>query len=262
MLASTIAAACPACGSPRLDTKGFGTQQVEAEAEKLFEGARILRMDTDTTGGKNSYQNLIQAFEQRRADILIGTQMIAKGLDFDNVSVVGILNADNAFKSPDFRAFERGFQLLSQVAGRAGRKKQGRVVIQTYEPTHEVIRNVLTSDYRAMYREVLKQRREFGYPPFRRMVRIVLRHKTPQTLDDAAGLLAARMRELFGQNVLGPDYYYIPRINNYFIQHLYVKLSDSLSLTGAKSAIRRAAAILTAEKMFRSVRITIDVDPQ
>lgn len=254
--------ACPVCGSPRLDTKGFGTQQVEDEAARLFESARILRMDTDTTSGKNSYRNILQTFEQGRADILIGTQMIAKGLDFDHVSLVGILNADNVFKSPDFRAFERGFQLLSQVAGRAGRKEQGRVVIQTYDPQHEVIRHVLTSDYRAMYRTILSHRLEFHYPPFCRMVRIVLRHKTPQTLDAAAGLLAGRLRELFAENVLGPDYYYIPRINNYFIQHLYVKLPESVSLSGAKNAIRNAVAVLTAEKAFRNVRIVIDVDPQ
>ena len=253
---------CPVCGSPRLDTKGFGTQQVEDEAARLFESARILRMDTDTTSGKNSYRNILQTFEQGRADILIGTQMIAKGLDFDHVSLVGILNADNVFKSPDFRAFERGFQLLSQVAGRAGRKEQGRVVIQTYDPQHEVIRHVLTSDYRAMYRTILSHRLEFHYPPFCRMVRIVLRHKTPQTLDAAAGLLAGRLRELFAENVLGPDYYYIPRINNYFIQHLYVKLPESVSLSGAKNAIRNAVAVLTAEKAFRNVRIVIDVDPQ
>lgn len=254
--------ACPVCGSPRLDTKGFGTQQVEDEAARLFESARILRMDTDTTSGKNSYRNILQTFEQGRADILIGTQMIAKGLDFDHVSLVGILNADNVFKSPDFRAFERGFQLLSQVAGRAGRKEQGRVVIQTYDPQHEVIRHVLTSDYRAMYRTILSHRLEFHYPPFCRMVRIVLRHKTPQTLDAAAGLLAGHLRELFAENVLGPDYYYIPRINNYFIQHLYVKLPESVSLSGAKNAIRNAVAVLTAEKAFRNVRIVIDVDPQ
>ncbi len=258
----TVPATCPCCGSPRLDTKGFGTQQVEDEAEKIFEGARILRMDTDTTSGKNSYQNIIQAFEDRKADILIGTQMIAKGLDFDHVSVVGILNADNVFKNPDFRAFERGYQLLSQVAGRSGRKKKGRVIIQTYEPNHEVIRNVLSSDYAAMYREVLKLRREFLYPPFCRMIRIVLRHKTPQTLDTAANLLAGRMRELFGAGVLGPDYYYIPRINSLFIKHMYIKLPESAPLGWAKEAIRKSAALLTAEKAFRSVRITIDVDPQ
>ena len=135
-------------------------------------------------------------------------------------------------------------------------------MIQTYDPQHEVIRHVLTSDYRAMYRTILSHRLEFGYPPFCRMVRIVLRHKTPQTLDAAASLLAGRLRELFAENVLGPDYYYIPRINNYFIQHLYVKLPESISLSGAKNAIRNAVAVLTAEKAFRNVRIVIDVDPQ
>lgn len=258
----TMPTACPRCGSVRLDTKGFGTQQVEAEAEKLFPGARILRMDTDTTSGKNSYQSIIRAFEQREADILIGTQMIAKGLDFDHVSTVGILNADNVFKNPDFRAFERGYQLLSQVAGRAGRKKQGTVVIQTYEPSHEVIRHVVATDYPSMYGELIKHRREFFYPPFCRMVRIVLRHKTPQTLDAAAGLFAGKMREYFGPNVLGPDYYYIPRINNLFIQHLYIKLSPSAPLSRSKELIKHAAACLTAEKAFRSLRVTLDVDPQ
>lgn len=253
---------CPVCGSPRIDTRGFGTQQVEDEAGKLFPQARILRMDTDTTSRKNAYDDMIRDFEQHRADILIGTQMIAKGLDFDRVSLVGILNADNAFKSADFRAFERGFQLLQQVAGRAGRKKRGRVILQTYEPQHEVIRNLLGGDYPAMFRRVLASRKEFFYPPFCRMVRVVLRHKTPQTLDSAARWLAVRLRELFGANVLGPDYYYIPRINNYFIQHLFVKLPENQALSWAKNEIRQSAALLTAEKTFRNVRITIDVDPQ
>lgn len=260
--AENLPARCPVCGSPRIDTKGFGTQQVEDEAGKLFPEARILRMDTDTTGGKNAYDNIIRDFEQYRADILIGTQMVAKGLDFEKVSLVGILNADNAFKGADFRAFERGFQLLQQVAGRAGRKKQGRVILQTYEPQHEVIRNLIDGDYPAMFRRVLASREEFSYPPFCRMVRVILRHKTPQTLDAAARWLAARLRSLFGANVLGPDYYYIPRINNYFIQHLFVKLPEGQALSWAKNEIRQSTAMLTAEKTFRNVRITIDVDPQ
>ena len=188
--------------------------------------------------------------------------MVAKGLDFDNVTLVGILNADNVFKSPDFRAFERGFQLLHQVAGRAGRKKKGRVVVQTYEPEHVVLQNLLAGDYASMFRQILEHRKEFTYPPYSRMARIVLRHKTPQTLDTAARLLAGELRKAFGENVLGPDYYYIRRINNYFIQHLYIKLPESQPLFPAKNFIRKTVDRLTAEPMFRSIRTSIDIDPQ
>ena len=252
---------CPQCGSVRLDTKGFGTEQVEAEAAKLFPDARILRMDLDTTGGKNSYQSIITAFENGQADILIGTQMIAKGLDFGNVSLVGILNADYSFKNADFRAFERGYQLLSQIGGRAGRKERGQVILQTYEPEHEVIRNVVNGGYQSMYRDVMKHRRQFIYPPFCRMIRVVLRHKETETLDAAAAVFAGRLRQILPDNVLGPDYYQITSITSLYIEHLYKKLPQEVSLKGVKEYLSKLSSAFSSSREYRTVRITIDVDP-
>lgn len=252
---------CPQCGSARLDTKGFGTEQVETEAAKLFPQARILRMDLDTTGGKNSYQSIITSFENGQADILIGTQMIAKGLDFGNVSLVGILNADNSFKNADFRAFERGYQLLSQVAGRAGRRERGQVVLQTYEPEHEVVRNVMSGDYASMYCEVIKHRQQFTYPPFCRMIRVVLRHRETETLDAAGAVFAEQMRRILPDNILGPDYYHIPRINSLYIKHLYIKLPQDVSLKGVKEYLTKLSSAFSSSREYRAVRITIDVDP-
>ena len=252
---------CPKCGSIRLDTKGFGTEQVQIEAEELFPDAKILRMDSDTTSGKNSYQNIITAFENQEANILIGTQMLSKGLDFDHVSLVGILNADNTFKNESFRAYERGFQLLSQVSGRSGRKSQGQVLIQTYEPLHPVIQNVISYNYTSMYESILAERSKFFYPPFCRMARIVFKHKDPNVVSVGADLYANELKNKWKGEVLGPEFYHIPRINNLYIKHLYLKFPPYVSLSGTKTALRRLADILTNAKEYKSLRIIIDIDP-
>ena len=187
--------------------------------------------------------------------------MIAKGLDFGNVSLVGILNADYSFKNADFRAFERGYQLLSQIGGRAGRRERGQVILQTYEPEHEVIRNVVNGGYQSMYRDVMKHRRQFVYPPFCRMIRVVLRHKETETLDAAAAVFAGRLRQILPDNVLGPDYYHIPRINSLYIKHLYIKLPQEVSLKGVKEYLSKLSSAFSSSREYRTVRITIDVDP-
>ncbi|MDD4819928.1 MAG: primosomal protein N' [Flavobacteriales bacterium] len=252
---------CPVCGSVRLETKGFGTEQVQIEAEKLFPDAKILRMDLDTTGAKNSYQNIITTFENREADILIGTQMLSKGLDFDHVALVGILNADNTFKNESFRAYERGYQLLSQVSGRSGRKNEGEVIIQTYDPLHPVIQNVISSDYISMYHSVIGERKNFFFPPFCRMARIVFKHKNIDTVNIAADLYTQELKKVWTGEVLGPEFYHIPRINSLYIKHIYLKFPSEVSLSGTKKTLRYLADVLSCTKEYRSLRITIDIDP-
>lgn len=252
---------CPVCGGMHLDTKGLGTQQVEEEARRLFPDARILRMDSDTTTGKDSHLRIITAFEKGEADILIGTQMVSKGLDFDRVALVGILNADNTFKSSDFRSYERGFQMLCQISGRAGRKDAGRVILQTYDPTHPVIRNITRTDYINMYHEIMRERKEFYYPPYCRMIRVVLRHKDPYTLDVASRTFASWLSQLYRGTIIGPEDNPIPRINNLYIKQLYIKIPMGENPSGVKDIIRRVSSAITREKTFRTVRITIDVDP-
>ena len=252
---------CPVCGGMHLDTRGLGTQQVEEEARRLFPDARILRMDSDTTTGKESHTRIINAFEKGEADILIGTQMVSKGLDFDRVALVGILNGDNTFKSSDFRSYERGFQMLCQISGRAGRKDTGRVILQTYDPTHTVIRNVCRTDYENMYHDIMRERSEFYYPPLCRMIRVVLRHKDPHILDVACRTYSSWLSQLYQGTIIGPQDNHIPRINNLYIKHLFIKIPQRENPAVVKEVIRRVTGALTREKSFRTVRITIDVDP-
>jgi len=203
---------CPDCGNTGLQMKGFGTEKVEDELSLIFPKATIMRMDLDTTRSKTSYQKIISDFEERRIDILVGTQMVTKGLDFDNVSIVGILNADNLISYPDFRSFERSFQLMAQVSGRAGRKfKRGKVIIQTYRPNHEVIQYVLANNYSLMAKSQLMERRTFKYPPFYRMIEIQLQHKSEQIASAAAGELAAMLKEKLGNRILGPEFPIVSR---------------------------------------------------
>ncbi|MBS3773587.1 MAG: primosomal protein N', partial [Bacteroidales bacterium] len=197
---------CPACESQQIATRGFGTEKVEDEIPLFLPDARVKRMDLDSTRSRNAYENIIASFENHEIDILVGTQMVSKGLDFDNVSVVGILNADNMLNFPDFRAFERSYHLMAQVSGRAGRKKkQGRVVIQTSQPNHSIIKNVLENDFYGMYQSQLRERKEFMYPPYYRLVKILLKHRNREVLNDASELLKKELQKMFGYRVLGPQ---------------------------------------------------------
>jgi primosomal protein N' (replication factor Y) len=253
---------CSACGSHELKMLGFGTEKIEEDIQAIFPEANIQRMDLETTRNKNSYQKIIQDFETGKTNILVGTQMVTKGLDFDNVSVVGIMNADKMMKFPDYRSIERSYQLMMQVAGRAGRRgKQGRVFVQTYNPTHWLFDLIRKGDYQSLYNHEENERHHFGYPPFIRMMRITIKHKD----DNVAGLAAERAKKLLtdisGKHVLGPERPYIPKINNYYLWQFMIKQLRNKNLAEEKKAIRKALWELTAEPEFKSVRVSIDVDP-
>ena len=253
---------CGSCGSPGLATRGFGTEKIEDEIKIVFPSARVGRMDQDTTRNKNSFNRIIKAFEEHQIDILIGTQMISKGLDFENLTVVGILNADNLLNYPDFRAHERSFQLMEQVSGRAGRrKKQGRVIIQTSDPANKIIRLVLRHDYEGMYRMQARERMAFSYPPFCRMVRINLKHRERATLNYFADILGNDLRTVFGKRVLGPEFPVISQIQLWYIKTILVKIEKQKPLTKAKEMIAVAIERLQKEKGASALRIAVDVDP-
>ncbi len=258
-----VPAVCPECRGPRLNMKGFGTEKVEEELGIFFPGARIARMDLDTTRTKHSHQQIISDFEAKRIDMLVGTQMVTKGLDFDHVSLVCILNADNMLSYPDFRSAERSFQLMAQVSGRSGRKyKQGRVIIQTGNPGHPVIRNVVVHDYEAMFRRELAERQRYGYPPFTRMILLKIKHKDPDLLNKAAAELARELRITFGKRILGPEYPVVSRIMNYYIKHILVKMERSATVSVMKEKMTETIGKFRQGEEFRQVRVIIDVDPQ
>lgn len=253
---------CENCNSSGMVTRGFGTQKIEDEIKIVFPSARVERMDQDTTGSRNSFNRIIKAFEEHRTDILIGTQMISKGLDFENLTVVGILNADNLLHYPDFRAHERSFQLMEQVSGRAGRRqKQGKVVIQTSDPDNRIIRLMLQHDYQNMYRSQIEERRAFNYPPFCRMIRINLKHKSRADLNSFADILGNDLKGMFGKRVLGPEYPLISQIQSWYIKTLLIKIEKEKSLAKAREMIRAALDRLEKEKGAGGLRIGVDVDP-
>ena len=253
---------CPDCGHTHLVMKGFGTEKIEEELSLIFPKATIARMDLDSTRSRFAHQKLIASFEERKVDILVGTQMVTKGLDFDNVSLVGILNADSLLSYPDFRAFERGFQLMAQVAGRAGRKnKQGKVLIQAYNPSHPILSMVLEHNYHAMYQSQLIERERFNYPPFCRIVQLSLRHVDADLINKAADELARRLRALFGKRVLGPEYPTVSRIRNQYLKNILIKFEKGIPLPKAKDEIRNAIMKLNAHPEYKAVRVVIDVDP-
>lgn len=254
---------CPACGSAHLEYKGFGTEKVEDELSVLLPEARIMRMDLDTTRSKNAFQSILNDLEEKRIDILVGTQMVAKGLDFAEVTVIGIINADSLLKYPDFRANERSFQMLAQVSGRAGRRgKQGKVVIQTYDPDHRVIKQVIDNDYHDLYNNEISERKNFKYPPFYRMIQLDVKHKDPEKLFQQAEYLAAELRKHFGERVIGPEYPLISRIRNYYIKTIHLKFErDAVSLNKAKDAIRNIILQFQTTKLSTGSIVQPDVDP-
>lgn len=251
---------CPACKSTHIHTKGLGTERIEEETELIFSGAHVARMDLDSTRTKNAHQQIINDFEDGKTDILIGTQMITKGLDFDNVNVVGILNADNMLNFPDFRAHERGFQLMAQVSGRAGRRnKRGQVVIQTYNPDHPIIKLVLQHDYVSMCTQQLQQRRQFKYPPYNRLIQITLRHQDSAKLNEAAAYLAHNLKLKFAKKVFGPEYPVVSRIRNFYLKNILIKLDrDNFVQSHKEELIKITDEFL---KKHPSVKLAIDVDP-
>ena len=257
-----VATRCGACGDTNVQTKGFGTEKVEEDLAHFFPNAKVARMDLDTTRAKNSYQQIIADFESRSIDVLIGTQMVAKGLDFDHVSLVGILNADSMLGYPDFRSYERSFQLMAQVGGRAGRKnKQGMVVLQTYKPEHHVVQNVLKTDFKSQYAQELVHRKQFNYPPFTRLISITMKHKDRQTLDGAASIFIDALRERLGKRVLGPEYPSVNRVRNLYQKVALIKVEVKSSIVSVKDILKEEIDNFRVNKDLRSVRIIIDVDP-
>ncbi len=252
---------CVACGSFDLDTKGFGTEQIEQELTELFPDAKVKRMDHDTTRGKHAYAKIIEAFEQQDIDILVGTQMLTKGLDFRNVSLVGIMNADSLLNFPDFRAHERTYQMLTQVSGRAGRTKtRGKVIIQTFNPYHQILKQVSTGDFDTMFKEQLYERSQFKYPPFTRIIRITFRHRDYNKINESSLWFAQALRNITSVEVLGPEFPAISRIRNQYIKHLIIKIPKSVSLGVTKKNIKRIQNSFDAISQFRSVRVIYNVD--
>ena len=253
---------CPACGSVHIEQKGFGTERVEEELSLIFPDVKIARLDLDSTRTKNGMQQIISDFQDKKTQILIGTQMVAKGLDFDNVSLIGVINADTLLNYPDFRAFERSYQLLAQVAGRAGRRdKQGKVCIQAYDDSHRIIKQVVANDYAQMYADEMAERKQFNYPPFTRLIFINVKHKEANILNLAAQTLANSLRAQLGNRVLGPEQPLVARIRNYYIKQIIIKTEKSIAIQKVKSILKDTIKDFNAQKDFKSVITQIDVDP-
>ncbi len=253
---------CPACAGTDLRHRGFGTEKIEDNIRTLFSEARVARMDLDTTRTRAAYERIIADFEQGRTDILIGTQMVSKGLDFDHVSVVGILNADTMLNYPDFRAYERAFQLMAQVAGRAGRKnKRGRVVLQTSSAGHPIIAQVIRNDYEAMASGQMAERKLFHYPPYFRLVYVYLKHRNESQLEQMAQVMGERLRACFGERILGPDKPPVSRIQTLFIRKIMVKIETAASMSQARQLLRQIQSEMQADERFKSLLVYYDVDP-
>lgn len=253
---------CPACEGVDLRNRGFGTEKIEDDVKAIFPEARVARMDLDTTRTRTAYERIIHDFQQGRTDILIGTQMVSKGLDFDHVSVVGILNADTMMNYPDFRAYERAFQLMAQVAGRAGRKnKRGRVVLQTKSIDHPIIPQVMRNDFEGMVAGQLAERQLFLYPPYYRLVYVYLKHRNEQLLDVMAQTMAAKLRAVFGARVLGPDKPPVARIQTLFIRKIVLKIETNAPMARARQLLVQVQQEMVAEDRFKSLIVYYDVDP-
>lgn len=253
---------CAACGSDKFAQRNFGTEKIEEQLQETFPEAKVARMDMDTVRGKNAHDVLIQQFEQQRIDILVGTQMVVKGLDFDTVDLVGILDADGLLHFADFRVNERAFQLMEQVSGRAGRKEAtGKVLVQTSQPTHPVLQFVQQHDFKSMFAEELKKRKEFFYPPFSRIIHISFKHKIKEVVERAALVYAEAMKKNYGQYIVGPAEPVIGRIRNQYLMELLLKLPrDGKTIVQCKKDLLEQVAILHQHKSFRSVTMVADVD--
>jgi primosomal protein N' (replication factor Y) len=253
---------CSSCGSNDIRTRGFGTEKVEEEIADIFPAAKVSRMDLDTTRTRHSYERIIDDFENRKIDILIGTQMVSKGLDFDHVRLVGILNADNMLNFPDFRSWERSFQLITQVSGRAGRKnKQGKVIIQTSDPGSLVIQKITENDYKGFFKQQMAERKNFKYPPYFRLVKLTLRHKQLPKVSKAANLLAAELRKSLGERIIGPEFPLINRVFNYHQKCIIVKIERDKQFSARRKLMRDAIYRIHIRDEFKGIQIVPDVDP-
>jgi primosomal protein N' (replication factor Y) len=252
---------CHSCSGVDLTTKGFGTEQIQQELVTLFPESKVGRMDQDTTRGKFGFEKIIDGFKNKEFDILVGTQMLAKGLDFNNVSLVGIMNADNMLYHPDFRAFERSFQMMMQVSGRSGRsEKQGKVIIQTYNPDHNTIQQVTTNNYTGMYKEQLYDRQIYKYPPYFRIIKLTLKQRDFDKLKEGAMWLYQVMSQNLDIPVLGPEEPAINRIRNEYIRTIIIKIPQNSSIAGTKKTIQKMLNSFDAVAQFRAIRVSINVD--
>jgi len=253
---------CPACGSVHVEQKGFGTERIEEELKLLYPDVTIARLDMDSTRTKNGLQQILTDFQEKKTDILIGTQMVAKGLDFDNLNLIGVINADTILGYPDFRAYERSFQLLAQVAGRAGRRNdQGNVCIQTYDAGHRIIKQVVENDYLGMYNDEIAERERFSYPPFSRMIFLYLKHKDSNVIDHASATLANILKGKFGKRVLGPEQPLVSRVRNLYIKQIIIKADKHTAIQKVKDVLRETLTEFNATKDFKSVITQLDIDP-
>ena len=252
---------CHACSSVNLTTKGFGTEQIQQELVALFPSHKIGRMDQDTTRGKFGFEKIIDSFKNREIDILVGTQMLGKGLDFDNVTLVGIMNADNLLYHPDFRAYERSFQMMAQVSGRSGRsEKQGKVIIQTYTPLHNTIQQVTRNDYESMFNEQLLEREIYKYPPYYKLIKLTLKHRDYDKLKEGSMWLYQVMQQSLPMPVLGPEEPAISRIRNEYIRTIMVKIPTATSIVTTKSTLQKILNSFETVAAYRSIRVIVNVD--
>ena len=258
----SIPTECPECKTPTLEVQGYGTERIEELVNEAVPEANVVRMDLDTTRSKRSYERIIADFEVNKTNVLVGTQMVTKGLDFERVSLVGILNADNMLNFPDFRAHERAYQLMAQVSGRAGRKfKRGTVVLQTSNPLHPVIGQVIRNDYAAMFKTQSAERKLYRYPPYFRLVEATLKHRDVKVVDRAAKDMASAMVKIFGNRVIGPNIPMVGRIQNFYIKNILLKLENEISPDQAKKYLQEITDTILASEGYKSVRISLDVDP-
>jgi primosomal protein N' (replication factor Y) len=254
---------CPDCGKGSLSMRGFGTEKIEDDIAALFPEIKVGRLDLDKSKSRKAFEKLIADFETGRTQVLVGTQMVTKGLDFENVSLVGIIDADSMLNFPDFRAFERSYQLMVQVSGRAGRRKtQGKVIIQTMDQEHPVIHKVLGNDFSGFFEQQMGERKMFRYPPYVRLIRITLRHEIPSILDGGAVFLANELREIFGGRVLGPQQPMVGRTHGKYIKQILLKVEKEASVEKAKRLVGELLDIFAANPVYRQIRQNVDVDPQ
>jgi primosomal protein N' (replication factor Y) len=257
-----IATKCPECENPDLKPVGFGTEKVEEEVKTLFPGISVVRIDTDTTKNKKSLETILSDFASGKTQILIGTQMISKGLDFDNLRLVGILNADSLMNFPDFRAYERAWQLMSQVAGRAGRRKtRGDVILQTSHPDHPLIQTALTNNYEDMYEMQIEERQLFHYPPLYRLIYIYLKHRKEDVINSAARSFVQTLRERLGERVFGPEKPQMSRIQNLHIRRILLKIEAGVSIRLLHEIIDESQNQIRKDSNYSSIIIQYDVDP-
>jgi primosomal protein N' (replication factor Y) len=259
-----VPATCPACGSGKIKTKGLGTEKIEEDLAVLIPNARIQRMDQDTTRAKNAFKNIYDSLKKGEIDILVGTQMVTKGLDFENINLAGILNADQMMYYPDFRANERTFQMLTQVSGRTGRReKQGLVIVQTFNPKHYVLQYLKANDIHGFYEHELQEREKFNYPPYTRLIKLTFKDRDKDICDKSATYLAQKLVKEYGtKRVFGPEWPSIDKINNFYLKEILLKFErDKVDIAKAKSLLKAAALEFQSKKEFRSVQLIVDVDP-